>query len=198
MSEPRPMSGRRWRSSAGSRTLGASSMPRRSCPARHSVGWRRSCSETSLDRRRRRPISEMGLEGRAAGLPRDGPRQTRGLRWARGGYRGRRVLGGLRESRPGDRVRRRGPESGTSARPRDAGRRPHRRDRARGRCRPRIAVHIGARVSAKAGPGEIFVTRTVRDVLLGSGVALEGRGGHVLKGVPGEWELFSVTNADGL
>ena len=61
-----------------------------------------------------------------------------------------------------------------------------------------IAVHIGARVSAKAGPGEIFVTRTVRDVLLGSGVALEGRGGHVLKGVPGEWELFSVTNADGL
>jgi predicted ATPase/class 3 adenylate cyclase len=60
-----------------------------------------------------------------------------------------------------------------------------------------IAVHIGARVSSQAGPGEIFVTRTVRDVLLGSGIALEGRGTHVLKGVPGEWELFSVTNADG-
>lgn len=60
-----------------------------------------------------------------------------------------------------------------------------------------IAVHIGARVSARAGPGEIFVTRTVRDVLLGSGVALEERGAHALKGVPGDWELFSVKKADG-
>ena len=60
-----------------------------------------------------------------------------------------------------------------------------------------IAVHIGARVSAQAEPGEIFVTRTVRDLLLGSGVSLEERGARVLKGVPGEWELFAVTDTGG-
>ncbi|HSL67303.1 MAG TPA: tetratricopeptide repeat protein [Actinomycetota bacterium] len=57
-----------------------------------------------------------------------------------------------------------------------------------------IAVHIGARVSAQAAPGEIMVTRTVRDLLLGSAVELETRGTHTLKGVPGEWELFAVAN----
>lgn len=55
-----------------------------------------------------------------------------------------------------------------------------------------IAVHIGARASALAGPGEIVVTRTVRDLLLGSTIGFEARGTHALKGVPGEWELFSV------
>jgi predicted ATPase/class 3 adenylate cyclase len=55
-----------------------------------------------------------------------------------------------------------------------------------------IAVHIGARVSARAAPGEIVVTRTVRDLVLGSGIQLEERGRHELKGVPGEWELFAV------
>jgi predicted ATPase/class 3 adenylate cyclase len=57
-----------------------------------------------------------------------------------------------------------------------------------------IAVHIGARVSARAAPGEIVVTRTVRDLVLGSGIQLEERGTHALKGVPGEWELFAVAD----
>jgi class 3 adenylate cyclase len=57
-----------------------------------------------------------------------------------------------------------------------------------------IAVQIGARVAAEAAPGEILVTRTVRDLLLGSGIELEDRGGHTLKGVSGEWELFAVTS----
>jgi class 3 adenylate cyclase len=56
-----------------------------------------------------------------------------------------------------------------------------------------IAVHIGARVSATAAPGEILVSRTVRDLVVGSGIAFASRGSHALKGVPGEWELFAVT-----
>jgi class 3 adenylate cyclase len=55
-----------------------------------------------------------------------------------------------------------------------------------------IAVHIGARVSALARPGEILVSRTVVDLVTGSGLEFEDRGSHVLKGVPGEWQLFSL------
>jgi class 3 adenylate cyclase len=55
-----------------------------------------------------------------------------------------------------------------------------------------IAVHIGARVSAQAGPSEIWVSRTVVDLVIGSGLEFEDRGSHVLKGVPGEWQLFSL------
>ena len=56
-----------------------------------------------------------------------------------------------------------------------------------------IAVHIGARVSAHADPGEILVTRTVRDLVAGSGIAFEERGEHQLKGVPDLWTLYAVT-----
>jgi class 3 adenylate cyclase len=55
-----------------------------------------------------------------------------------------------------------------------------------------IAVHIGARVSAKAAPGEVLVSRTVTDLVAGSGMRFAPRGPHALKGVPGEWELFAV------
>ncbi len=55
-----------------------------------------------------------------------------------------------------------------------------------------IAVHIGARVSALAGQGEILVSRTVVDLVTGSGLQFVDRGSHELKGVPGEWQLFSV------
>jgi class 3 adenylate cyclase len=55
-----------------------------------------------------------------------------------------------------------------------------------------LAVHLGARVSALADPGEILVSSTVKDLVVGSGLEFEDRGGHVLKGVPGEWRLFAV------
>jgi class 3 adenylate cyclase len=55
-----------------------------------------------------------------------------------------------------------------------------------------IAVHIAARVSAHARSGEVLVSRTVRDLVTGSGIALQSRGEHELKGVPGAWELFAV------
>jgi class 3 adenylate cyclase len=55
-----------------------------------------------------------------------------------------------------------------------------------------IAVHIGARVSAIAGSGEIYVSRTVVDLVAGSELAFVERGEHELKGVPGKWALFSV------
>jgi class 3 adenylate cyclase len=55
-----------------------------------------------------------------------------------------------------------------------------------------IAVHIGARVSAMAGPGEVLVSSTVRDLIVGSGLALTDRGEHDLKGVPGPWRIFAV------
>jgi class 3 adenylate cyclase len=56
-----------------------------------------------------------------------------------------------------------------------------------------IAVHIGARVAAEAGPGEILVSSTVRDLVAGSGLEFAERGEHDLKGVPGSWRLYAVT-----
>ena len=55
-----------------------------------------------------------------------------------------------------------------------------------------IAVHIGARIISKAEPGEILVSRTVKDLVAGSGIEFEDNGSHVLKGVPGKWHLFRV------
>lgn len=55
-----------------------------------------------------------------------------------------------------------------------------------------IALHIGARVGALAGPDEVLVSRTVRDMMIGTSFEFEDRGRHVLKGVPGEWEIFAV------
>jgi class 3 adenylate cyclase len=58
-----------------------------------------------------------------------------------------------------------------------------------------IAVHTGARVAAQAGPGEVLVSSTVKDLTAGSGIEFEDRGEHELKGVPGEWRLYAVTRA---
>jgi class 3 adenylate cyclase len=55
-----------------------------------------------------------------------------------------------------------------------------------------VAVHIGARVSALAGTGEVLVSSTVKDLVAGSGIEFEDRGEHELKGVPGTWHLYSV------
>jgi class 3 adenylate cyclase len=57
-----------------------------------------------------------------------------------------------------------------------------------------IAVHTGARVGALAQGGEVWVSRTVRDLVAGSGIEFDHRGRHELKGVPGEWDLFSVAS----
>ena len=57
-----------------------------------------------------------------------------------------------------------------------------------------IAVHIGARVSALAGPNEVLVSSTLRDLVIGSGLEFEERGARQLKGVPGEWRLFAVAS----
>ena len=58
-----------------------------------------------------------------------------------------------------------------------------------------MSVHIGARVGAAAGPGEVLVSRTVHDLVVGSGLTFASRGDHDLKGVPDHWELFAVTHA---
>jgi class 3 adenylate cyclase len=55
-----------------------------------------------------------------------------------------------------------------------------------------IAVHIGARVSALAGPNDVLVSSTLRDLVIGSGLLFDDRGTHQLKGVPGDWHLFAV------
>jgi class 3 adenylate cyclase/pimeloyl-ACP methyl ester carboxylesterase len=57
-----------------------------------------------------------------------------------------------------------------------------------------IAVHIGARVSALAGPNDVLVSSTLRDLVIGSGLQFDDRGTHQLKGVPGEWHLFAVAS----
>jgi class 3 adenylate cyclase len=55
-----------------------------------------------------------------------------------------------------------------------------------------IAVHIAARVATLATAGEVLVTRTVKDLTAGSGIEFQGRGTHALRGVPGDWELFTA------
>ena len=55
-----------------------------------------------------------------------------------------------------------------------------------------IAVHIGARVAALAGSGEVLVSQTVRDLVAGSGLSFNERGKHRLRGVPDEWRLFQA------
>ena len=58
-----------------------------------------------------------------------------------------------------------------------------------------IAVSMGARVAASAGPSEVLVSSTVKDLVAGSGIEFEDRGAHELKGVPGEWRLYAVIAA---
>ena len=55
-----------------------------------------------------------------------------------------------------------------------------------------IAVHIGARVAALAGPSEVLVSSTVKDLVAGSGLSFEDAGEHELKGVPDSWHLYRV------
>jgi class 3 adenylate cyclase len=55
-----------------------------------------------------------------------------------------------------------------------------------------LAVHIAARVMDRAAPCEVLVSSTVKDLVVGSGISFEERGEHALRGIPGEWRLFSV------
>jgi class 3 adenylate cyclase len=55
-----------------------------------------------------------------------------------------------------------------------------------------IAVHIASRVAAAAAPGEVLVSSTVKDIVVGSGISFEERGEHELAGVPGTWRLFAA------
>jgi len=58
-----------------------------------------------------------------------------------------------------------------------------------------IAVNIAARVMSHAGPGEVLVSSTVKDLVAGSGIAFDDRGPATLKGIEGEWRLFAVDAA---
>jgi len=62
----------------------------------------------------------------------------------------------------------------------------------RGKDLAGLAVHIAARVGALAGPGEVLVSSTVKDLVAGSGIEFNARGEYELKGVPGRWSLFAV------
>ena len=54
-----------------------------------------------------------------------------------------------------------------------------------------ITIYVGARVAEMAGPGEVLVSSTVRDLVAGSGITFTDRGTHILSGLPGEWWLFT-------
>ena len=55
-----------------------------------------------------------------------------------------------------------------------------------------LAVHIGARIASLASPGEVLVSRTVKDLVAGSGIKFEDRGVHSLKGIPDEWQVYAA------
>jgi class 3 adenylate cyclase/pimeloyl-ACP methyl ester carboxylesterase len=118
-----------------------------------------------LDRHRGRKVNPTG-DGMLATF--DGP--ARGVRCAQAICRSARSLGlEVRAGLHTGEVEMRGPDIGG------------------------IAVHIGARVAGLAGPGEVLVSRTVTDLVAGSGIEFAPRGDHVLKGVPGRWAVFAVT-----
>jgi class 3 adenylate cyclase len=58
-----------------------------------------------------------------------------------------------------------------------------------------LTVNIGARVAALAGPSEVAVSQTVRDLMVGSELTFEDRGAQALKGVPGEWRLYTLARS---
>jgi len=60
-----------------------------------------------------------------------------------------------------------------------------------------LAVHIGARIGALAGAGEVLVSGTVRDLVVGSGLEFDERGEHELRGIEGRWRLLAVRAAPG-
>jgi class 3 adenylate cyclase len=95
----------------------------------------------------------------------------------------------------GYRLRRGRTRRGACPGPASPRRSAHRRDGTRlgGEIRG-IAVHTGARVATLADPGEIYVSRTIRDLVAGAPIRLESRGTHQLKGVPGSWEVFAVVS----
>ena len=59
-----------------------------------------------------------------------------------------------------------------------------------------LAVHLAARIMGEAGTGEVLVSRTVKDLVVGSSFKFSGRGPRSLKGIDGEWELFSVDSQE--
>ena len=58
-----------------------------------------------------------------------------------------------------------------------------------------VAVNIGARIAALAGPGEVLVSSTVKDLTAGSGLAYEDAGEHELKGIPGAWRVYRISTS---
>ena len=55
-----------------------------------------------------------------------------------------------------------------------------------------VAVHLASRIMTAAKPGEIVCSRTVKDLVVGSGIEFDDRGTHALKGVPDEWQLYAI------
>jgi class 3 adenylate cyclase len=58
-----------------------------------------------------------------------------------------------------------------------------------------MAVHLAARIMAMAGDGEILVSRTVKDLVVGSDLSFDDRGTHQLKGIESDWQLFAIRDA---
>ena len=105
----------------------------------------------------------------------------------------RRIPRHVRWAGPGRPMRRRDPRRRRELGLDDPRRTPHRRDRAStATTSPAWPCTSAARIAALAGAGEVLVSSTVKDLVVGSGLEFDDRGSHELKGVPGEWNLFTV------
>ena len=111
---------------------------------------------------------------------------------ARGQAHGRRLPGHLRRAGARDPLRRLGGGRDGLARPRGARGAAHGELEVMDGDLGGLALHIAARVMDSAGPSEVLVSSTVKDLVVGSGIDFEDRGPRELRGVPGEWRLFSV------
>ena len=138
-------------------------------------------------------LGRPSVEGAPRGASPPGPWSARAVPRRGGGYGGRRLLRDVRRPGPrramrprrsSTRSRRSGSRSGPACTPARS-RRSTARSAASGSC-------IGARVGALAGPSEVLVSQTVKDLVAGSGLVFEEAGEHELKGVPDRWRLYRV------
>ncbi len=149
-----------------------------------------------LDRASRRDLATVAWRDAARAASHARPTGARPISGPGGGHGRRRVSRHVRRAGASNPLRRLGPRCGLA---RSGSRSASACTRASasspGLGVRGIAVHTGARVAAIAGPGEVLVSSTVKDLVAGSGLEFEDRGSHELKGVPGEWRLYAVANA---
>ena len=155
---------------------------------------RRSCSPTSSSRAATKPRSATGLEGARRASPRPRPPVARPLARRRERHRRRRFLRHLRRTGARHPLCARDHRCVRELEYRGPCGNPHRRVQVIDGKVGGVGVSIGSRVAAQAKPSQVLVSQTVKDLVAGSRLTFVDAGEHELKGISGQWRLFSATD----